>query len=270
MTTPFASVTLPSARSQTKPRKSGLTMMVDWGLPLGRTKDLMEIAAPYLDLAKIATGTSRLYPEDQLRRKLDLYRSFNVRPFLGGQFQEYIFATQGEDAIPAFLDEAKRLGFQVVEVSDNTVPLTKEQRMQQISLAVSKGLSVFGEVGSKAGDNMLDTLVEQAGDAFSAGAELVLVEGAELTENGRPNEELLAGLKTGLDLDKVLFELPGPWISGVSMSEIHDLKKFLIREFGPDVNIANIMPDEIIETEASRVGLGVVGPKIKKDSAQSP
>lgn len=262
MTTPFASVALTSGRTQTKPRKRGLTMMVDWGLPLGRTKDLLEIAAPFLDLAKIATGTSRLYPEALLRNKLDLYRSYDVRPFLGGQFQEYIFATQGENAIPSFLDEAKRLGFQAVEVSDNTVPLSKEQRIQQIALAVDKGFFVFGEVGSKAGDNMLDTLVEQATDALSAGAELLLIEGAELTENGRPNESLLAGLKAGLDLDKVLFELPGPWISGVSMSEIHDLKKFLIKEFGPDVNIANIMPDELIETEASRVGLGVVGPEI--------
>ena len=29
---------------------------------------------------------------------------------------------------------------------------------------------------------------------------------------------------------------------------------------GPDVNIANVMPDDLIETEALRVGLGVVGP----------
>lgn len=236
--------------------------MVDWGLPLGRVSDMLDLTAPYLDLAKIATGTSRLYPEKALRDKLELYAARGVRPFLGGQFQEYIFATQGEDSIPAFLDEAKRLGFQAVEVSDNTVPLSRTQRKEQIALAVDKGFSVFGEVGSKAGDNMLDALIEQANDALSAGAELLLVEGAELVENGKPNAALLAGLKDALDLDKVLFELPGPWISGVSMSEIHDLKKFLVREFGPDVNIANVMPDDLIETEALRVGLGVVGPGV--------
>ena len=38
------------------------------------------------------------------------------------------------------------------------------------------------------------------------------------------------------------------------------MKKLLVSEFGPDVNIANVMPDDIIETEALRVGLGVVGP----------
>ena len=260
MPAPFSSVPLPVDRTHGKPRRRGLTMMVDWGLPLGRVADLLDLAAPYLDLAKIATGTSRLYPEDLLRKKLDLYADRGVRPFLAGQFQEFVFATQGADAIPSFLDEAQRLGFQAVEVSDNTVPLSRDERKAQIALAVDKGFSVFGEVGSKAGDNMLDTLIEQASDALSAGAELLLVEGAELTEGGKPHRELLAGLKSGLDMDKVLFELPGPWISGVTMSEIHDLKKFLVREFGPDVNIANVMPDDLIETEALRVGLGVVGP----------
>ncbi len=62
-------------------------------------------------------------------------------------------------------------------------------------------------------------------------------------------------------MTRVLFEVPGPWVSGTSMSEIHDLKKTLIGEFGPDVNIANVMLDDVLETEALRCGLGVVGPK---------
>ncbi len=261
MKAPFDMVPLPNGRSQSKPRRTGLTMMVDFGLPLGRVRDMLELGAPYLDLAKIATGTSRLYSEKLLREKLDLYRSYNVRPFLGGQFQEYVFKTQGRDAISPFLDEAKRLGFEAVEVSDNVVPLSREERREQIALACGKGLAVFGEVGSKSEQNLVDTLVEQATDALSAGAELLLVEGAELLENGKPNMAMLDGLRAGLDMDKLLFELPGPWITNVTMHSIHDLKKFLVREFGPDVNIANVMPDDLIETEALRVGLGVVGPK---------
>ena len=35
---------------------------------------------------------------------------------------------------------------------------------------------------------------------------------------------------------------------------------FLINTFGPDINLANIMPDAIWETEAARVGLSVAGP----------
>lgn len=256
---PFDFVPLPEARSRTKPRRRGFTMMIDWGLGLGRQQDILDIAGPFIDLAKIATGTSRLYPEEQLRAKLDLYKKNDVRPFLGGQFQEYVFATQGADALPTFFDEAKRVGFEVVEVSDNCIPLSPAERREQIKLAIDKGLAVFGEVGSKTEKNAADDLLEQARDCFDVGAELLLVEGAELIENGVVNTDLLKACRN-LDLDKVLFELPGPWISGVAMSEVHDVKKLLVKEFGPDVNIANVMPDDLIETEALRVGLGVVGP----------
>ena len=256
---PFDFVPLPEERSRAKPRRRGFTMIIDWGLGLGRQKDILEIAGPFVDLAKIATGTSRLYPEKQIRAKLELYKTNGVRPFLGGQFQEYVFATQGADALPTFFDEAKRLGFEVVEVSDNCIPLSPTERRDQIRLAIDKGLTVFGEVGSKTEKNAADELLLQAQDCFEAGAELLLVEGAEIIENGAVNMDLLKACRN-LELDKVLFELPGPWISGVAMSEIHDVKKLLVKEFGPDVNIANVMPDDLIETEALRVGLGVVGP----------
>ena len=256
---PFDFVPLPAARSRTKPRQRGFTMMIDWGLGLGRQQDILDIAGPFIDLAKIATGTSRLYPEEQLRAKLDLYKTNGVRPFLGGQFQEYVFATQGADALPTFFEEAKRVGFEVVEVSDNCIPLSPTERREQIKLAIDKGLTVFGEVGSKTEKNAADDLLSQAQDCFDTGAELLLVEGAELIENGTVNTDLLKACRN-LNMDKVLFELPGPWISDVAMSEIHDVKKLLVKEFGPDVSIANIMPDDLIETEALRVGLGVVGP----------
>jgi phosphosulfolactate synthase len=47
------------------------------------------------------------------------------------------------------------------------------------------------------------------------------------------------------------------------------MKKFLVVEFGPGVNLANVQPQDILETEALRVGLGVVGPKLARP-AKSP
>jgi len=259
---PFSMVDLPAARSTTKPRSTGLTMMVDFGLPIGNLEDRLGLVAPYIDLGKVAVGTSRLYEEDYLRRKLDLYKRHQVRPFLGGQFQEYVFATQGSQAIPSFLAEAKRVGFEVVEISDNCVPLTPEQRKEQIRMAIDHGLAVIGEVGSKSDHNLGATLVAQALDCFEAGAEMAIVEGAELVEDGEPKADLIAELRAGLDMSRVLLELTGPWISGVTLSGVNDLLKFLIREFGPDVNVANVVPDDVLETEALRNGLGVVGPSV--------
>ena len=261
---PFGFVELPAARSR-KPRKTGLTMVADFGLPYMQVDDLVTMADRYIDLAKIAVGTSRLYDLAYLRKKLALYRRHGIRPFIGGQFQEYVFATYGEKMLRPFLLEAKRVGFDVVEVSDNCVELTPRHRRAQIRLAVDCGLAVFGEVGSKDAKNDAALLVSQAEDCFAAGAELVLVEAAELIVNGKPKMKLIDGLRQGLDMSRVLIELPGPWISNITLSVVEDMKKFLVGEFGPDVNIANVMPSDILETEALRVGLGVVGPQVSRN-----
>lgn len=80
---PFAFVELPHARSQKKPRTTGLTMVVDFGLPYRYAEDVVEMAGAYTDLAKIAVGTSRLYDLRYLRRKLGLYKVNRIRPLCG-------------------------------------------------------------------------------------------------------------------------------------------------------------------------------------------
>ena len=269
---PFAMVPLPAGRSEkhgSKPRHSGLTMIVDAGLPLGRQADLLALAADYVDLAKIKTGTARLYDEKSLVKKLKQYRRHRVQPFLGGQFHEYVFATQGSRALGPFYEEALRLGFEAIEISDNVVPLTALERRRQIRSARAAGLTVYGEVGSKETASNPRLLVSQAEDCFAAGAALVLVEAAELVVKGRPNRRTLDLLLRNLDLKKVMIELPGPWIPEVRACDVELLKKLLIEELGPDVNLANVMPEDLIDLETTRVGLGVAGPPKMKDQRNS-
>lgn len=252
-------VPLPAGRSS-KPRRSGLTMIVDQGLPLAQQADLLRLAGEYADLAKIKTGTARLYPEAVLVEKLKQYRRHRVQPFLGGQFHEYVFATQGSRALAGLYDEALRLGFAAIEISDNVVPLSSRERKAQIRAARSVGLVVYGEVGSKNTLSNPKLLVAQAEDCFAAGAALVLVEAAELVRKGRPNRRTLDLIVKNLDLRKIMIELPGPWIPEVRKCDIEVLKKLLVEELGPDVNLANVVPEDLLDLETTRVGLGVAGP----------
>ena len=82
----------------------------------------------------------------------------------------------------------------------------------------------------------------------------------ELVENGEPNKPLIQALAAGLDVTKVYFELPGAWIKGTTTTEVIYLKKFLIDEFGPDVNIANVLAGNVFETEALRAKLELCRP----------
>jgi phosphosulfolactate synthase len=236
-------------------------MMMDWGLPLGLQREWLEMQARYVDLAKLVVGTARLYDEEYLLAKLALYREHEVAPFLGGQFLEYVFATQGMAGVRPYCEEARRLGIAAVEVSDNVVSLDAGQRRGIIATAVDCGLHVHGEVGSKSEESGADTLVAQAEACLEAGADVVLVEGAELLRaDGSPDADLVEGLRAGLDTERVIFELSGTWIPGTHATEVYQLKVFLVSTFGPDVNLANVLPEQVLETEALRCGLSVTGP----------
>lgn len=257
---PFHFVPLPNTRSTRKPRANGRTMIVDDGLPLAYARDLVALGGAYIDLAKIKTGTARLYPRKQLVKKLKLYKKNGIQPFLGGQFHEYVFAMQGAKALPKYYEESLALGFEAIEISDNTVPLTDKERRSQIRAAVKAGLIVYGEVGSKDTLSNPALLIGQAGICFEAGAALVLVEAAELVRKGKLIKKTIDLLTRSLDMSRVMIELPGPWISDVRSCDIEDMKKALVNALGPDVNLANVPPASIIDTEATRTGLGTAGP----------
>src|SRR3546814_8812298 len=84
------------------------------------------LIGPYVELGKLVVGTSRLYEEDYYRAKLDLYHKYQVKPFIGGQFLEYVFATQGWSGVEPYCAEAKRFGIEAIAVSDNCVPLDRK------------------------------------------------------------------------------------------------------------------------------------------------
>jgi phosphosulfolactate synthase len=235
-------------------------MMMDWGIPLGAQADWLGLIGQYVDLAKLVVGTARLYEEAYLHDKLALYNAHQIVPFIGGQFMEYVFKTQGMAGVRPFCDEAKRLGIGAIEVSDNIVTLSDQERARIIGTAVDAGLAVHGEVGSKSEDSGAALLIAQAQSCFRAGADVVLVEGAELVHDGIPNQQLIADLRDGLDVDRVIFELSGYWIPNTHHTDVYRLKTFLVQAFGPDVNLANVMPDTVWETEALRCGLSVTGP----------
>ncbi len=225
----FDFVTPPPERSLTKPRKSGLTMMIDQGLGAAFQKDLLEAAAAYIDFAKFKTGRRA-----SIRRRCCARRCSNIfftrsNRSSADSFMNMSSPCMARTALPAFYAEARNVGFTTIEISDNVVPLTAAQRREQIRGAIDAGLEVFGEVGAKDRNSTAAELIDQAGDCFAAGATLVLVEAAELVVAGKPNREMIDELTRHLDMKRVMIELPGPWISrDVRTCDIEVLKKLLV------------------------------------------
>jgi len=171
-------ITLPLGIRSRKPRDKGLTMVIDKGLGLEETKDLLEVASDYIDFLKLGFGTAAFYSKELLRKKISLAQEFNVEIYPGGTFLEVAFF-QGR--IASFLDRVKELGFNFVEISDGTINLKPHERKELIEMALERGLKVLTEVGKK--DNKvkvsIENLIEQVHKDLESGAFKVIMEGRE-------------------------------------------------------------------------------------------
>ncbi len=233
-----------------KPRVNGLTMIMDNGLGVDQLKDFLEVASEWIDIAKLGYGTSRLCPEDVVRAKIEAYRAQNIYVMAGGTFTEIVLA-QGK--LNEFLAEAKELGFNAVEVSDGTIPMNDETRTDVIRQVAGEGFMVLSEVGSKFPDSALSMkeLVREIHRDIELGAFQVIIEAREsgagvgiFNFSGNIIDEKLNIIADEADLTKVMFEAPQK-----------NQQVALIQQFGVNVNMGNIQPDQVLAMESLRAGL---------------
>ena len=249
----FANIPL-TAERPLKPRDTGLTMMIDWGLPLGLQKDISESNGHFIDLAKIAVGQSGVIDERHLQNKVRAYQEADIEPFPGGMFLEYALHLGKEKE---YWEGCVKAGYRLIEVSDNAIPLDAPTKKRLISEARSLGMKVLGEVGSKHDLTPIDALLADINGCLEAGSWKVFVEAAELIDNGEIRMDLIDAIRANLDGSRLIWELPGSWIPGTHECDMHALAVWLVESLGPEANIANVMPEWIVELETLRTGVGV-------------
>lgn len=246
---PFASIAVPELPG--KPRSEGLTCILDKGLGPSQVADLVATAGEHVDVAKFGWATARLQPETVLREKLRLYAAGGVATCTGGTFLE-LAHVQGR--VREFLDAAGELGFAMVEVSDGVDPMPAEDKLGLVREAKERGFRVFSEVGKKDPEDdarlSLEDRVEAVLRELDAGAERVILEGREsgtvgiYDRTGKPATELLHRIVERIGLDRLVFEAPRK-----------DQQVWMIRTFGPRVNLGNVAPDEALPLATLRTGL---------------
>jgi len=233
-----------------KPRATGWTMVIDKGLGLLETADWLELTADYIDLLKLTFGTSALYPTAVIKKKIALVRECGVGVMPGGTLAEVAL---GQGRWDAYLERAGQLGFDTLEISDGTIDLAAERRCAGILSARDRGFRVITEVGKKhpADQCTLEIQAEQAMADLQAGAAMVIVEGRESGKGvgiygaeGEIRGDRLAVLARQMPVTRVIWEAP-----------LKGQQEELIVAFGPNVNLGNIPPGEVLALEALRVGL---------------
>ena len=254
----------PLAGRQAKPRTTGLTMVLDKGLGLIEARDLFDLAGDYIDFVKLGFGTSALYDEKVLRAKIRLARDRGIDIYPGGTFLE-VAVLQGK--LHTFLLTARSLGFTAVEVSEGTIAVDDEMRRHAIATAADLGFKVLTEVGKKNNPHPVEpaTLARKVKSDLAAGAHRVIIEGRDCGRaagfyDGRGQirrrllQEFLALIENPADL---IWEAP-----------LKEQQQHLILLLGPNVNLGNVPPGEVLALEALRVGLrsdtlqAVCGPRV--------
>jgi phosphosulfolactate synthase len=228
------------------PRNAGLTHVIDKGLGPRAVEDLLETAGDFIDIVKLGWGTG--YVTGNLGRKLALYREAGKPIVCGGTFLEAVWAKGKVEEYRSWL---AGLGFTHVEISDGTLDIPREQKLELIA-DLAHDFTVLSEVGSKDADVVYAPYqwVEWIKEELEAGAWKVITEARESGTAGifRPTGEMRTGLVDEIvheiDFRDLIFEAPAK-----------SAQAWFIKQFGPEVNLGNIPPDEVIPLETLRLGL---------------
>ena len=199
-----------------KPRQSGLTMVLDKFMGSNGTADLIETAGEYVDVVKLGWGSSVLYPEAALVKKVGMLRVAGVHVCPGGTFLETAFE---HGKVEVILDLAKEIGFDAIEISNGIHPdMTRDDKLRMIRLATERGFHTMSEVGKKLpqedGAMTYQQRIQEVREDLAAGARKVIMEAREtgtvgiFKADGKINSELAYELFKHVDPDSILWEAP--------------------------------------------------------------
>ncbi len=208
--------------------------------------------APYIDIARIGWGLPLLVARDRLRERIRRYHDAGIDVSTSSELVDYASA---RDRLPQFLDEAKALGFDVIEVSAGA-PGPGDAALDRVSKAVtSRSLGLVIEVGGRAPSQQLSLqeLISQMGRARSFTPRRVAL---PAPEGGRAGG--IYDADTGIKYD---------WLRAIVGNRPHEdllfeapleaQQTYLLRELGPEVNLGGVAISSVAQLATERMSLAV-------------
>lgn len=231
---------------QSKPRTQGLTMVMDKGLSVQEAEQLISVSGHLIDFIKLGFGTSLI--TNQLEDKIRIYQRAGIRVYFGGTLFEAFLV---RDVIEEYIQVCRKFSIDHVEVSDGSMTIPHELKLNIIS-DFAKYFTVLSEVGSKQADVVLsdDEWVRQMNLEMKAGSSWVIAEAREggnvgiYDQSGKPKTDLIELIRSKTDETRIMWEAPNK-----------AQQVWFIKQFGTNVNLGNIAPNEVISLETLRLGL---------------
>ncbi len=220
------------ADREQKPRSRGLTEIRDMGLSLRQLDDLFEMSSDYIDILKMSSGTQRLTDREIVRKKIRKCHDNGIEVSTGGFLERVLL--QGGHAVDRFLDEARSLEYDVVEISNGMAILSLADRIRLVKRVAREGFKTKPEVaqayGLSAGEKVevhSSGFISEIRSLLESGAWMVMIESEGLTENvSEWNTKVIRDIAASADTGRLMFE--------AADVEVFD---WYIRTFGPDINL---------------------------------
>jgi|688.fasta_scaffold71443_4 phosphosulfolactate synthase len=229
-----------------KPRQKGITMVMDKGLSIREVENFIDSSVELVDLVKLGFGTSLI--TNKLAEKIKLYQSAGIECYFGGTlFEAFVIRGKFEDYL-RYLDKFKMT---MAEVSDGSVNMDHQLKCEYIS-KLSQRCKVLSEVGSKEEGIIIHPgkWITMMNKELAAGSWKVIAEAREsgtvgiYHSNGKTHVMLVDKITAKVNPDAIMWEAP-----------LKAQQVWFIKQFGANVNLGNIAPNDLIPLETLRLGL---------------
>jgi phosphosulfolactate synthase (CoM biosynthesis protein A) len=242
-----------------KPRNRGITeIRGPYYSVMGKRylQDVLETMGWYVDALKFAGGSFSLMPPKAVKEITDLAHEHDVLVSTGGWI-EYVL-TQGPDAVGKYIEECKKLGFDIIEISAGFITIPTDDVLRLVEMVNKAGLKAKPEVGIQFGAGGATTpeelesegtrdpawIIDQARQYLDAGAYMIMIESEGITESVNVwRTDVPAKIVNGLGLEKVMFEASDP-----------EVFAWYIKNYGPEVNLF-VDHSQIVQLECLRSGI---------------
>ena len=229
-----------------KPRNEGRTYIID--KLEGLDKENLEVLAPFVDVVKIYGILPLLISEDILKKKVKFYHDQNIKVSTGSTISEYMVS---ENVFEKFIEEAAKIGFDIIEVGENNTNLNFEQKRKIAESILTKDVDVQWKVGRKDPRHQLplDVTLAKIEEAVKLGSDKVVLEANEginvgiYDEKGVVRWNFVGALTAKFPPNTFIFEAP-----------LESQQSALIAEFGQRVNLAEVRIEAASAIESQRRG----------------
>jgi len=229
-----------------KPRQAGINMVMDKGLSLREAQDFVDVSGELTDFVKLGFGTSLVTPG--VKEKIKVYQHAGIKVYVGGTlFEAFLIRDQFDE----YRKYISGLGLDAVEISDGSMQIEHESKCEYIC-QLAKDFTVLSEVGSKEAGILIapHRWIEMMVSELKAGSFKVIAEAREsgtvgiYRPSGKAHTALIHKILTSVDKDDIIWEAP-----------LKSQQVWFVQQFGANVNLGNIAPNEVIPLETVRLGL---------------